>query len=250
MPVWNLIGFLVMSWTIVFFIVFRGIKSSGKASYALALFPYVVLIILLVKAMTLPGSLNGIAYFFKPQWDKMWQPSVWYEAVAQVFFSLNVFLGSIVMYSSFNKFDHNVYRDANIVTTLDTFTSLLAGTTIFGIIGHLAHQLEVDDVSQVVKHGPGLAFISYPAAISQFTSIPQLYSVLFFFMLYLLGLGSNIAMVSCVTTVIRDQFKQVKNWHAALGFCVFGIVAGSLFLTEVRKHIITKLQTDLIFVSL
>lgn len=55
------------------------------------------------------------------------------------------------MYSSFNRFEHNVYRDATIVTTLDTFTSMLAGFTIFGILGHLAHETGTTDIAQVVK---------------------------------------------------------------------------------------------------
>lgn len=42
-----------------------------------------------------------------------------------------------MMFSSFNKFDHNIYRDAYIVTSLDTVTSIIAGCTIFGILGHL-----------------------------------------------------------------------------------------------------------------
>ena len=67
---------------------------------------------------------------------------------------------------SYNKFNHNVYRDATIVTTLDTFTSLLAGCTIFGILGHLAHEIGTDDIASVVKGGTGLAFISYPDAIA------------------------------------------------------------------------------------
>lgn len=60
-----------------------------------------------------------------------------------------------------------------VVTTLDTFTSLLAGITIFGILGNLAHELGVEDISTVVKGGTGLAFISYPDAIAKFTVLPQ-----------------------------------------------------------------------------
>jgi solute carrier family 6 (neurotransmitter transporter, glycine) member 5/9 len=233
LPIWNLIGFLILSWTIVFIVLMKGVKSAGKASYVLALFPYVVLIILLIRALTLPGSFNGIRYFLQPQFDKILEPKVWYAAVTQVFFSLNIFFGSIVMYSSYNKFHHNVYRDANIVTTMDTATSLLAGCCVFGIIGHLAHELGIDDISVVVKSGPGLAFISYPEAISKFTLMPQVFSGLFFFMLYILGVGSNVAMTSCVTTLIRDRFKSVKNWQAALGFSIFGIIFGSIYLTPV-----------------
>lgn len=59
-----------------------------------------------------------------------------------------------------------------IITTLDTFTSLMAGITIFGILGNLAHNLDTE-ISAVVKSGTGLAFISYPDAIAKFDYIPQ-----------------------------------------------------------------------------
>lgn len=77
------------------------------------------------------------------------------------------------MYSSFNKFGHNVYRDATIVTTLDTFTSMFAGFAIFAVLGHLAHLNGIEDISHVVRKGPGLAFISYPEAIARFDVVPQ-----------------------------------------------------------------------------
>lgn len=64
-------------------------------------------------------------------------------------------------------------RDAVIVTSLDTFTSLLAGVTIFAILGNLAHNLGVKDIRDVVKSGTGLAFISYPDAISKIQFVPQ-----------------------------------------------------------------------------
>ena len=60
-----------------------------------------------------------------------------------------------------------------IVTTLDTFTSLIAGITIFGILGNLAHNLNIKNVGDVVKSGTGLAFISYPDAILKFDVLPQ-----------------------------------------------------------------------------
>lgn len=61
-----------------------------------------------------------------------------------------------------------------IVTTLDTFTSLLGGFTIFGILGNLAYNVGEDDISKVLKNGgSALAFISYPDAISKFTFVPQ-----------------------------------------------------------------------------
>lgn len=64
-------------------------------------------------------------------------------------------------------------RDVLIVTTLDTVTSMIAGITIFGILGNLAFNMGLDDISSVVESGTGLAFISYPDAISKFEFFPQ-----------------------------------------------------------------------------
>lgn len=72
--------------------------------------------ILLIRAVTLPGAYDGIIFFIRPQWDRILDPSVWYAAITQCFFSLAVCFGNLIMYASFNRFDHNVYRDATIVT--------------------------------------------------------------------------------------------------------------------------------------
>uniref|UniRef100_A0A1Q3FY76 Transporter n=1 Tax=Culex tarsalis TaxID=7177 RepID=A0A1Q3FY76_CULTA len=239
LPDWQLTLFLCLSWSIVLLVLIKGVKSAGKASYFLALFPYVVITILLVRACTLPGAINGIVYFLKPQWDKILDPKVWYAAVTQCFFSLSICFGNIIMYSSYNKFRHNVHRDATIVTTIDTFTSLLAGCTIFGILGHLAYVVGSDDVGSVVKPGAGLAFISYPEAIAKFDVVPQAFSVLFFLMLFVLGIGSNVAMTSCVMTVIRDQFPKVKNWQAATVIAICGVALGCIYVTPGGQYILT-----------
>uniref|UniRef100_A0A182QLZ8 Transporter n=1 Tax=Anopheles farauti TaxID=69004 RepID=A0A182QLZ8_9DIPT len=238
LPDLRLTLFLVLSWSLVLLTLIKGVKSSGKASYFLALFPYVVMTVLLIRACTLPGAVDGIVYFLKPQWNKIYDPKVWYAAVTQCFFSLSICFGNIIMYSSYNKFRHNVYRDATIVTSIDTFTSLLAGCTIFGILGHLAYVTGTTDVGNVVKSDAGLAFISYPEAIAKFEVLPQAFSVLFFLMLFVLGIGSNVAMTSCVMTVIKDQFPKVRNWQAASIIAVSGVLLGSIYVTPGGQYVL------------
>lgn len=80
-PDLHLVLCLGFSWLVVTLIVIKGIKSSGKVSYVLAVFPYVVMILLLVRAVTLPGSLDGIIYFLNPQWEKILQPKVRSSAI-------------------------------------------------------------------------------------------------------------------------------------------------------------------------
>ncbi|SPP89866.1 sodium-dependent nutrient amino acid transporter 1 isoform X2 [Drosophila guanche] len=239
LPNWELVIGLFVAWLCVFLIIRRGVKSSGKASYFLAIFPYVIMCVLLIRAVTLPGAADGILYFIKPQWGKILDPKVWYAAVTQCFYSLSVCFGNIIMYSSFNKFGHNVHRDAAIVTGLDTVTSLLAGFTIFGILGHLAHEIGTNDIGTVVKGGAGLAFISYPDAIAKFKQLPQIFSVLFFLMLFVLGIGSNIAMTSCSVTAIRDRFPHFKQWQCSLFIAIISFAIGLMYITPGGQYMLT-----------
>ncbi|GLV34986.1 Nutrient Amino Acid Transporter 1 [Carabus blaptoides fortunei] len=238
-PDWKLTLYLFASWVCVFLVAVKGVKSSGKVSYFLALFPYVVLIAILIRAVTLPGSVEGILFFIEPKWGELLNPNVWYAAVSQCFFSLNVGFGSIIMYASYNDFKHGINRDALIVSGMDTFTSLLAGFTIFAILGNLAHELNTDIDSVVKTGGTGLAFISYPDAIAKFDTVPQLFAVLFFFMLFVLGVGSLVALQSCVATVLKDGFPFLKNWQVAAGTCIIGFLIGLVYVTPGGQFILT-----------
>lgn len=75
-PILNLSLFLLFAWLVIASVLIKGIRSSGKASYFLALFPYAIIGILLIRAITLDGAWNGIIYFIKPRWDKILEPDV------------------------------------------------------------------------------------------------------------------------------------------------------------------------------
>jgi solute carrier family 6 (neurotransmitter transporter, glycine) member 5/9 len=85
---------------------------------------------------------------------------------------------------------------------------MLSGFIIFGILGHLAHIMNVD-IRDVTKSNIALAFMAYPETISKIDFIPNFFSMMFFIMLFVLGIGSNIGMASCVMTVIKDRFPSI-----------------------------------------
>ncbi|KAK9300396.1 hypothetical protein QLX08_006927 [Tetragonisca angustula] len=239
LPDWKLTLCLLVSWSSVVLITFQGVKSSGKFSYFLAIFPYVVLLALLVRAVTLEGAATGILFFITPEWSKLLEPNVWYAAVTQCFFSLSVCFGSIITYSSHNDFRHNIYRDAFIVTSLDTVTSLIAGCTIFGILGNLAHEMNLTDVDKVVTSGASLAFISYPDAIAKFTVVPQLFAVLFFVMMFVLGVGSIVGMVSGIVTALKEKLPNVEIWQIVVTVCSIGFAVSTVYVTPGGQFLLT-----------
>jgi len=113
---------------------------------------------------------------------------------------------------------------------MDTFTSLLSGVTIFAILGNLAHESN-KEIAEVVQGGPGLAFISYPEALAKFGVVPQLFAVLFFLMLFTLGVGSEVTMAGSVITVICDALPQYKRWIITVICCSVGFLLGLVYVT-------------------
>lgn len=77
---------------------------------------------------------------------------MWNAAAAQVFFSLGPGFGVLLALSSYNKFRNNCYRDALITSSINCFTSLLAGFVVFSGIGYMAVKLN-KDVENVAQEG-------------------------------------------------------------------------------------------------
>uniref|UniRef100_A0A3B3WHB7 Transporter n=1 Tax=Poecilia mexicana TaxID=48701 RepID=A0A3B3WHB7_9TELE len=107
---WELVLCLILSWTICYFCVWKGIKSTGKAAYFTATFPYVMLFILLIRGVTLPGALDGIIYYLYPDISRLSDPQVWMDAGTQIFFSYAIGLGFLTSLGSYNSFNNNCYR--------------------------------------------------------------------------------------------------------------------------------------------
>ncbi|XP_042343959.1 sodium- and chloride-dependent GABA transporter 1 isoform X2 [Plectropomus leopardus] len=233
---WELFGYLIISWVIVYLCIFKGVKSTGKVVYFTAVFPYFILFALLINNVQLPGAKDGIYYFVTPVWSKLFEVKVWVNAAAQVFNSIGIAFGSMISMASYNKFNNNILRDALIVSITNSFTSILAGFVIFSAIGYMAHihNLPVDNIA---TDGPGLVFVVYPEVLSTMP-VFQLWAPLFFFMLLCLGLDSQFATVEVAITFIKDEFGcQVLQFLKreellALAMCLVGFILGIPHVTK------------------
>ena len=197
---------LLICWLIVFICLVRGIKSMGKVVYFTAFFPYFVLTILLIRGLTLDGSLDGIKFYLTPDWPRLKESRVWADAAMQIFFSLSPCWGGLISLASYNKFHNNCLRDSIFIACGNCGTSLFAGFVIFGIIGFMANEMGVP-VSEVAAQGAGLAFIAYPEAVARLPISP-LWSFLFFLMLLTLGLGTQFTLIETVVTSLVDTFPE------------------------------------------
>nr|XP_054757024.1 sodium- and chloride-dependent betaine transporter-like [Lytechinus pictus] len=149
---WQLLLCMFLAWFICYLCICKGVKTSGKVVYFTAPFPYILLTILLVRAVTLPNALEGIIYYLKPDITRLSDSQVWMDAATQIFFSYSLGHGVLIALGSYNRHKHNFIRDSLIFTAANSGTSLYAGFVIFAVLGFMAGQQGVN-VSVVAKSG-------------------------------------------------------------------------------------------------
>ncbi|CAH1268019.1 SLC6A5 [Branchiostoma lanceolatum] len=240
---WSLTLCNLLGWIVVFFSLVKGVKSSGKVVYFTATFPYIVLFILLIRGLTLDGAMDGVWFYIKPDWSRLAHPKVWMDAAVQIFYSLGAAWGSLITMSSYNRFNNNCYRDALIISVSNCATSVFAGFVIFSVIGFMAHEIGVP-VGDVIDQGPGLAFVAYPEAVS-LLPISPLWAILFFFMLFTLGLDSQFGMLEAVLSGLIDEFPTIlrpnKTWFT-LAICVLQFLLALPMVSQGGIYLLTMVD--------
>ncbi|XP_041083238.1 sodium- and chloride-dependent GABA transporter 2-like [Polyodon spathula] len=232
---WEMTLCLLLAWIICYFCVWKGVKSTGKVVYFTATFPYLMLVVLLIRGLTLPGAMDGIIFYLYPEPARLTDPQVWMDAGTQIFFSYAICMGCLTALGSYNKYNNDCYKDSVYLCLLNSGTSFVAGFAIFSVLGFMAHEQGVP-ISQVTESGPGLAFIAYPRAVAMMP-LPQLWACCFFLMVILLGLDSQFVGLESLTTAISDMLpaffqRGSRRELLLLLICVPCFFVGILMVTE------------------
>ena len=229
---WEAVICLAAVYLICYFSLWKGISMSGKVVWFTAVFPYIVLVALFVRGVTLPGASRGIHYYLSPDLDRLWSGEVWFDAATQVFFSLGPGFGVLLAYASYNKFHNNVYQDALLTSMINCGTSFLSGFVIFSVLGYMSCQ-SGRNIKTVASEGPGLVFVVYPEALSTMPG-STIWSLIFFLMLITLGLDSSFGGSEAIITALSDEWPLLRRHREIFVGALFGLymVIGLLMCTE------------------
>ncbi|XP_048253290.1 sodium- and chloride-dependent creatine transporter 1-like [Haliotis rufescens] len=148
----------VASWAILFLCMMSGVKSFGKVVYVTAVVPYILLTVLLIRSCMMPGSLDGLLYFLRPDFSQLNSVQVWLEALLQSFYSMNTTYGGLITMGSFNPFHNNCLRDVMVITIIGELSSIFCGFTVFSTLGFMASEAQVP-ISEVVSSGPYVSYL-------------------------------------------------------------------------------------------
>ncbi|KAF7278749.1 hypothetical protein GWI33_008054 [Rhynchophorus ferrugineus] len=234
---WELVACLICAWVLIYFGIWKSIKSSAKVRYFTATFPFVIIVVLLIKSLTLEGADKGMRYFFRPKVELLLDAKVWVNAASQTFNSMGCAFGSMISFASYNKYNNSILHDTIAVWLVNGITSLMVGIFAFATIGNIATE-QGTSIEDVIDDGPGLIFVVYPQTMAKMPS-SQLWAVFFFFMLICLALNSQFAIVEVVVTSIQDGFPGWIKKHLmchevlVLLICVISFLFGIPNVTQV-----------------
>merc|ERR550525_198914 len=224
---WKVWGATMLCWVITFICIRRGVKTASWAVKITMPLPFLLLFILLIKAVTLPGAGDGISrYMDFSNFEELSDSPLWIVAIGQCFFSLSVCMGVMTAFGSYNPISQDVTTDEKVISFLDVGASLMSGFVVYCILGFLNH--EDPDTDWYSLGGPGLVFGAFPVAIAQFKGA-NFFAIIFYLTLMLLGIDSAFSMVEAVSTVIDDSdFNKYKLKWSRMKISTIICVAGAL----------------------
>ncbi len=203
--------FMIMTMTIVIGGIGGGIEKSSKI-----LMPglFIMIVIVAIRAMTLPGAVEGIKYLLIPNFSAI-TIGVVLDALGQVFFSLSLGMGCMITYGSYLSKDTNIPESSTVIPLIDTGVALLAGLIVLPAVFAFGYEPSA---------GPGLLFITLPAVFAQMP-FGTLFAILFFFLILFAALSSSISLLEVCVAYVVDEWK-VKRAVAVSGIGLAMFVIG------------------------
>lgn len=225
---------LFLSYFIVYFSAWKGVKSTGKMVWVTCTAPYVILTILLIKGLTLEGMEIGLAFLFKPDWSKIATLNVWQAAAVQILFSSGVSFGPLMYYGTARKPDEKILTASFWIPIANSATSLYAALTVFTFLGHVSFKLG-KPIDQITDGGMDLAFVAYPGLLAEL-GWANFFSILFFIMLVTLGVDSVFGNFDFYQTYVSDLFpiilQTMRREYYTACVTVFCFIWSLMFVTR------------------
>lgn len=167
---------------------------------------FIILVILLCVSLSLPGAVDGVSFFLKPDFSKV-STATFINAIGQAFFSLSLGMGVLITYASYFPKNTKLTKTAFTVSLLDLSVSVMMGLIIFPAVTSFG-------LTGESLRGATLVFVTLPEV---FASMPatQLWSTLFFLLLTIAAVTSTVSIAEVSIAFICEHLK-VKRWKSVL----------------------------------
>lgn len=194
----------------------KGVEKITKAMMASLFF---IMLVLVVRALTLPNAMQGLEFYLKPDLSKIKEAGIGttvFAAMGQSFFSLSIGIGALAIFGSYIGKERALTGEAISVTLLDTSVAIMAGLIIFPAC--FAFGINPGE-------GPGLVFITLPNVFNEMAG-GRIWGALFFLFMTFAALSTVIAVFQNIITCTRDLWGwslKKATWLNGILLIVLGL---------------------------
>lgn len=196
---WQNIFWMLATIVIGFFICSRGLQNGvEKVSKYMMSCLFIVMLVLVVRAFTLPNAMEGLKFYLVPDFHKMIENGIGnavFAAMGQAFFTLSLGIGSLAIFGSYIGKEHRLTQESLNVCILDTLVAFIAGLIIFP---------SCFSFGVAADSGPGLVFVTLPNVFNSMAG-GSIWGFLFFLFMSFAALTTIIAVFENIVAYAMDS---------------------------------------------
>ncbi|MBQ4129215.1 MAG: sodium-dependent transporter [Ruminococcus sp.] len=217
-PVGWFLLFIAVTAIIVLFGVEKGIEKVSKIMMPILI---VLTIGIAIYVLFLPGAIDGLIYYVKPDFSKFSATTV-LAAMGQLFYSMSLAMGIMITYGSYMKKEVSINSSVKQIEFFDTGIAFLAGLMIIPAVFSFSGGDEA-----ALGKGPSLMFITLPKVFNSINGVGgTIVGIAFFVLVLFAALTSSISLMETVVSIFRDKFGWGRKFTCivvALGSIALGL---------------------------
>ncbi len=215
----GLFFWMFLSVAVCFFVCSLGLQNGvEKITKVMMSSLFFIMIILVVRSISLPNSTEGLIFYLKPDFEKMFEKGlneVVFAAMGQAFFTLSIGMGSIAIFGSYIGKERSITGEALSITLLDTFVALMAGLIIFPAASSFGIE---------PGKGPSLVFITLPNIFNHMAG-GRIWGSLFFLFMTFAAFSTLIAVFENLIASCMDLWHWSRKKTVLINFVIIILIS-------------------------
>lgn len=228
---------VIITWAILWFISNKDVdKGIGKASKILIPLLFIIMGIIIVYALTLPGSYIGIEALISPKWEMLLDVNIWLAAFGQIIFSLSVGEALALTYASYLPENAKLTDNVLIVVASNTAFEVCTAFGVFSILGFMTYTSGTPLI-QLVSEGTGLIFIVFPKIFNIMGPMGRILAPLLFLAILFAGVTSALGLFEPMLSSTHDKLGWSRRKTTTV-LCIIGCAFSLILTTGISSYIV------------
>lgn len=229
-------------WAIFWFISYRDIdKGIGRLSTIVIPLLFILMIIIVCYAFSLPNSGLGIKTLLTPNWSALFNINIWLAAFGQILFTLSIGQAMVYTYASYLPKNTKLADEVLLVVVTNSLYEIFVALGVFSILGYMSSISSIP-INELISEGTGLIFVVFPQIFNEMGVMGHILAPLLFVSILLAGITSSFALFEPLLSSICDKFGLSRRKGVTI-LTIVACIASVIFSTGIGSHLVEVIDS-------